>query len=205
VRCERFVTNLLNCGAGCGSEHSFFEIHPRSVTFNRFETLLRKLQIRGENYLQCSFKLNQDSESIGVGVTRYGLVMVPLLIGLAKFTPEEATGIRPLVAHSPFMSWMYHLFSAEGVSRITGSIEIISALLIASRPFSPRKSLVGSVVAVVTFVLTTSFLLSTPGAVQLSAGISILGPAGQFLIKDLVLLGGSIYIASETLRAAEGA
>jgi hypothetical protein len=61
-----------------------------------------------------------------------------------------------------------------------------------------------SVAAVVTFVLTTSFLLSTPGAVQLSAGISILGPAGQFLIKDLVLLGGSIYIASEALQAAQG-
>lgn len=144
-------------------------------------------------------------ESIGVEVTRYGLVAVLLLIGLAKFTPEEATGIQPLVAHSPFMFWMYRLFSTEGVSRTIGSIEIITALLIASRPFSARSSLVGSVAAVITFVLTTSFLLSTPGAVQPNAGISILGPAGQFLIKDLVLLGGSIYIGAEALQAAEGA
>lgn len=46
-------------------------------------------------------------ESIGVGVSRYGLVVVLTLIGLLKFTSPEATGIQPLVAHSPLMSWMY--------------------------------------------------------------------------------------------------
>jgi reactive chlorine resistance protein C len=154
---------------------------------------------RSAMFIQAQSRL----ESIGVGVTRYGLVTVLLLIGLAKFTREEAAGIQPLVAHSPFMFWMYHLFTTEGVSRIIGSIEIITALLIASRPFSPRSSLVGSLAAVVTFVVTTTFLLSTPGALQLTAGISILGPAGQFLIKDLVLLGGSIYIAAEATRAVK--
>jgi len=40
-------------------------------------------------------------ESIGVGVSRYGLVVVLMLIGLLKFTPAEAAGIQLLVAHSP--------------------------------------------------------------------------------------------------------
>jgi uncharacterized membrane protein YkgB len=43
-------------------------------------------------------------ESIGVGVSRYGLVVVLMLIGLLKFTPAEAAGIQPLVLHSPLMS-----------------------------------------------------------------------------------------------------
>jgi len=34
--------------------------------------------------------------------------------------------------------------------------------------------------------MTTSFLISTPGAVQLSHGGPVLGDAGQFLIKDIV-------------------
>ena len=50
-------------------------------------------------------------------------------------------------------------------------------------------------------LLTISFLFSTPGAIQLVQGISILGDTGQFLIKDMVLLGTSCWIAAEALGA----
>ncbi|HVO62453.1 MAG TPA: DUF417 family protein [Terriglobales bacterium] len=141
-------------------------------------------------------------ESIGLAVTRYGLVIVLLLIGLAKFTHAETQAIQPLVAHSPFMSWMYSILSTDGVSRVIGIVEITIGLLIALRPVAPKISLVGSLGAIITFLLTTSFLLSTPSAIQFANGLSILGDVGQFLIKDLVLLGGSIYVAAEALKAA---
>ena len=76
-------------------------------------------------------------------------------------------------------------------------IEIVVALLIALRPFSARFSFIGSIGAIITFVLTVSFLLSTPGAVQFSHGVPLLGDAGQLLIQDLVLLGVSIWTAAE--------
>jgi len=88
-----------------------------------------------------------------------------------------------------------------GVSNAIGIIEITTALLIASRP-SPKASFLGSLGAIITVLLTISFLFSTPGALQLGHGISILGDTGQFLIKDLVLLGASCWIAAEALRAA---
>jgi uncharacterized membrane protein YkgB len=141
-------------------------------------------------------------EALGVAVSRYGLVVILLLIGLAKFTPEEAAGIQPLVAHSPLMSWMYSVLSVQGVSNAIGTIEIVIALLIALRPLSPMLSFVGSAGAVVTFLLTCSFLLSTPGAIQFGKGLLLLGDTGQFLIKDLVLLGASFWTASEALHAA---
>ena len=59
-------------------------------------------------------------ETAGILVSRYGLVVVLLLIGVLKFTPGEAAGIRPLVAHSPLMSWMYGLLSVQGVSNVIG-------------------------------------------------------------------------------------
>jgi len=77
-------------------------------------------------------------DSIGVGVSRYGLVVVLMLIGLLKFTPPEAAGIQPLVMHSPLMSWMYAVLSVQAVSDVIGFIEIATALLIAARPFSPK-------------------------------------------------------------------
>jgi len=51
----------------------------------------------------------------------------------------------------------------------------------------------------VTFLLTTSFLFSTPGAIQWNHGLPALGDAGQFLIKDVVLLGASFWTAAEAL------
>ena len=139
--------------------------------------------------------------TVGIWVSRYGLVVVLLLIGVLKFTPGEAAGIQPLVAHSPLMSWMYSLLSVQGANLI-GAIEIAIALLIALRPLSPKASFVGSLGAIVTFLLTLSFLFSTPGAAQLNYAFPILGEAGQFLIKDIVLLGASFWTAAEALGAA---
>jgi uncharacterized membrane protein YkgB len=71
-------------------------------------------------------------------------------------------------------------------------VEIVVAVLIAA-----RLSFIGSIGGVITFVLTASFLFSTPGAFQFLHGFPWLGNAGQFLIKDLVLLGASIWTAAE--------
>src|SRR6266851_3158294 len=150
-----------------------------------------------------STRIQSKLEAAAVSVSRYGLVVVLLLIGVLKFTPGEAAGIQPLVAHSPLMSWMYGLLSVQGVSNVIGAIEIATAALMAVRPLSPKASFVGSLGAVVTFLLTASFLFSTPGAAQFKYGFPVLGDAGQFLIKDLVLLGASFWTAAEAYRASQ--
>jgi len=139
-------------------------------------------------------------ENVGIHVSRYGLVATLLLIGVLKFTTGEAQGIQPLVASSPLMFWLYKVFSLQAVSNLIGVIEIAVAVLIALRPFSARLSFVGSIGAIITFVLTVSFLFSTPGAFQFSHGVPLLGDAGQFLIKDVVLLGASIFTAAEARK-----
>ena len=100
-------------------------------------------------------------EVVGITISRYGLVLVVLLIGLLKFTAAEAGGIQPLIAHSPLMSWMYAILGLRGVSNLIGTIEITVALLLALRPLSAVASFVGSLGCIVTFLLTTSFLLSS--------------------------------------------
>jgi len=94
-------------------------------------------------------RIQSRLEVTGIVVSRYGLVAVLLLIGVLKFTPEEAAGIQPLVAHSPLMSWMYGLLSVQGVSNLIGAIEIATAALMALRSLSPKASFVGSSAAVV--------------------------------------------------------
>jgi uncharacterized membrane protein YkgB len=140
---------------------------------------------------------------LGAVLTRYGLVVVIGWIGLMKFTEFEARGIEPLVADSPFMSWLYDIFSVTTFSALLGIVEVAAAVLIAVRPWWPKVSAVGSAVAVGLFVATISFLFTTPGIFEAAAGgFPMLSTSGQFLIKDLVLLGAAVWTLGESLRAA---
>src|SRR5918999_5862894 len=144
-------------------------------------------------------------EVAGRGLARYGLVVVVGWIGLMKFTAYEAEGIRPFVANSPLMSWVYGLMSVRGFSALLGVVEIVTAALIAARPFSPRASLLGSALAVGMFLTTLSFLFTTPGVWEPSAGgfPALSALPGQFLIKDLALLGISLWTLGEAWKASE--
>jgi uncharacterized membrane protein YkgB len=98
---------------------------------------------------------------------------------------------------------MYSVLSVQAVSNLIGIIEIGVAFLMALRPISPRASFVGSLGAVITFLITLSFLVTTPGAFEAGYWYPRLGGTGQFLIKDLALLGASIWIAGEALTHLE--
>jgi uncharacterized membrane protein YkgB len=144
-------------------------------------------------------------EAVGRGLARYGLVVVVAWIGLMKFTAYEADGIRPFVANSPLMSWVYGPVSVGGFSAVLGVVEVAIAILIATRPLSPRASAVGSALAVGMFLSTLSFLLTTPGVWEPSLGgfPALSAIPGQFLIKDLALLGISLWSLGEAWKASE--
>ena len=95
---------------------------------------------------------------IGMHVARYGLVIVLLWIGGMKFTAYEAEGIKPLVAHSPAMSWVYRVMSVGRFASLLGVVEIAIGVLIALRPVWPKGSAVGSGLAAGMFLTTLSFL-----------------------------------------------
>ena len=138
---------------------------------------------------------------VGARVLRFGLALVIGWIGMMKFTGYEARGIESLVAHSPFMSWVYGVLTVRQFSDGLGVVEVVIALLIAARPWSPKASAVGSAVAVLMFLTTLSFLFSTPGWEPSLGGFPALsGAVGQFLIKDVVLLGAALWSLGESLE-----
>jgi uncharacterized membrane protein YkgB len=144
-------------------------------------------------------------ESVGRELARYGLVIVVGWIGLMKFTAYETEGISRYVTHSPLMSWVYGFLSQRGFSAVLGVVEVSIAILIAARPLSPRATVAGSILAVGMFLTTLSFLFTTPGVWEPSLGgfPAISGSPGQFLIKDLALLGISLWSFGEAWQASQ--
>jgi uncharacterized membrane protein YkgB len=138
----------------------------------------------------------------GAHLARLGLAVVIGWIGLLKFIPYEAEGVRGLIGNSPLLSWMYGVWSVQGTSNVIGIIEVTAAVLILLRPLSPRAAAVGSLIAVGMFLTTLSFLFTTPGIVQPGHSFPALSGGGGFLLKDIVFLGVALWSLGESLEHA---
>jgi uncharacterized membrane protein YkgB len=122
--------------------------------------------------------------------------------GGLKFMNYEAQGIQPLVSESPFMSWLYDIFSVYTFSALLGVFEIAAAVLLAVKPWWPKVSIFGSLLAIALFVATISFMFTTPGVFEASqGGFPALSLNGGFLMKDIALLGISVWTLADALRA----
>jgi reactive chlorine resistance protein C len=132
---------------------------------------------------------------LGSGVMRWSLVLFFIGVGLYKFTPDEAAGVAPLMAHSPVLFWVVPLLGQRGGSDLIGVIEIALGTMIALRHVRPLLSAYGSLVTSAVLLVTLSFLFTTPG----------LDPASSdagFLVKDLTLFGAALWTSAEAFAAA---
>ena len=142
-------------------------------------------------------------DSVASVLGRYGLVVVIGWIGALKFANFEAHQIQPLVANSPFMGWRYNIFPVNAFSALLGVFELTAAVLLAIKPVAPKLSIVGSLLSIVLFLFTISFLFTTPGVGEpAGGGFPALSLTGEFLLKDVPLLGLSLWTLADSMRAA---
>jgi uncharacterized membrane protein YkgB len=135
-------------------------------------------------------------------LARYALVVVIAWFGAMKFTHHESYNISRFVGHSPLMSWAYSVMSIRTFGALTGVAELATAALLALKPWSPRLSVLGGVLATLFFLGTLSFMISTPGIGEPTAGgFPVLSDNGEFLMKDIALLGLAVWTLSDSWEA----
>jgi uncharacterized membrane protein YkgB len=137
-------------------------------------------------------------ERAGRVIAMAGVILPLLLIGGMKFTTVEIEALKPLISLTPWLSWMYPVFGEAGTSYILGVIEITTAALLLVYPWSAIAGAIGGALAALTFLVTCSIMLAFP-IWEPALGFPALGPAGQFLIKDIALLGVALVILGESL------
>jgi reactive chlorine resistance protein C len=97
---------------------------------------------------------------------------------------------------------MYHIISIDAFGRLNGSIELTVAALLAVKPWFPKAAVVGGVFASLFFVTTLSFMITTPGVGEASAGgFPILSADGEFLMKDIALVGLALWLLADAIDA----
>lgn len=144
-----------------------------------------------------------DIQSISENFIRYALVIVFLWFGALKFTAYEANAIAGLAINSPMLAWLHNYLGVQGFSNLIGFVEISAALLLMANHYRAVLGVIGGLMASLTFLVTLSFMFTTPGIVEVNAGgfpiISVM--PGQFLFKDLVLLAVSVWLTATSLQS----
>ena len=135
-----------------------------------------------------------------LALLRWSMVGIFIWFGIQKFTPYAADAIAPLIAHSPFIRWL-SVFGVGGEAKIIGTIELTIAAALIVGSVNPTASALGAAMASGTFLLTSSFVLSTPGITQISpTGFPIISTlVEQFLLKDVPLLAACLTLLLASL------
>ncbi|RRC96238.1 DUF417 family protein [Schaalia canis] len=178
-----------------------------------------------------SLHLLSNLDRIGMTMLRIGAIVVLGWIGVLKVAPYECRGIVPFMANSPFFSWMlndpanyaankmpegavdpakeaWHIANGTyPAAYFVGITIVVIAVLLAAHWFSPTLGALGGVLLFGMSLVTLSFLITTPEVWvpdlgDQHHGFPYLAVPGRLVIKDAIMLGASIVLASESAKKA---
>lgn len=130
------------------------------------------------------------------------LAVIFIWFGGIKYTAGGASGVDGLVNNSPILSWVNDSFSIKTFGALLGTLEIVTGIVLLLGIKYLKFRAIGGFAAIITFVVTLSFLLTTPGVVPEGASFPVLsGNPGEFLLKDIVLLAVSYVLFSSAKHA----
>jgi uncharacterized membrane protein YkgB len=135
-------------------------------------------------------------------VTSLGMIVMLLWAGEYKMTAPGAEGIIPLVSNSPLTWWHFKLLGPYVGSDIIGVTEICAALLLIAGYLRPKAGIVGGLITTLMFFVTSTMLITTPGAIIAVHGMKYMSFLGLFLFKDVISLGASFYLITYFGRKA---
>ena len=110
-----------------------------------------------------------------------------------KFFAFEANAIVSLVESSPFMSWLYIVFSVQGASNAIGIFDILSVALLGVGLYirNAKLILLAGLACCSVFIMTQTFLITAPNALS---SVTVFERLGQFVIKDLWFIANLVII-----------
>lgn len=155
------------------------------------------LSTQGRQNILLTFSSFINGKNLAFWVISTGMVVMLLWAGSFKMTAPGAEGIVPLVNNSPLISWHFKLFGVYHGSDLIGLTEYMAAILIIIGLFKPQAGIIGGAIAAVMFFVTSTMLITTPGALINVNGISYMNNLGLFLYKDIINLGASLYLIAQ--------
>ena len=123
------------------------------------------------------------------------LVIICLFFGYQKWFDYEAQALIPYISHGPLIFWLYPVFGIRGATYFLGASEwLIGALLFAGF-WNKKLGILGDLGMCFSMLSTSTIIPFIPDGWAASAGgVPAMTERVAFLMKDLVILGVSVYL-----------
>src|ERR1700756_4020564 len=149
-------------------------------------------------------KLGILQDDIDYLVVRASMVFIFLFFGYQKWFNYEAQGLIPYITHGPLIFWMYPVFGVRGATWFLGVSEWAFGLLLFLGFWNKQLGILGALGLCFSMIATSTIIPFFPNGWDASAGgFPAMTERVAFLMKDLVLLGVSVYLLrQDAIRAS---
>jgi uncharacterized membrane protein YkgB len=123
------------------------------------------------------------------------MVIICLFFGYQKWFDYEAQALIPYISHGPLILWMYPVFGIRGATYFLGVSEWLFGALLFAGFWNKRLGILGALGLCFSMIATSTIIPFIPDGWAASAGgFPAMTERVAFLMKDLVLLGVSVYL-----------
>ena len=143
---------------------------------------------------------NNNNVALGINLTRLTLGGLFLWMGILKFFTYESDAVSGLMMTNPLTSWLVNILGSSLSVGIIGVVEIFAAIFIFLGFKNSKLGAIGAGIAVLILFVTSTFLIFGP-VIQEGLKFPFLSPMpGQFILKDLPLLGAAVWLCLSDLN-----
>ena len=123
------------------------------------------------------------------------MVIICLFFGYQKWFDYEAQALVPYISHGPLIFWLYPVFGIRGATYFLGGSEWLFGALLLAGFWNKKLGILGALGLCFSMIATSTIIPFIPGGWAASAGgFPAMTERVAFLMKDLVLLGVSVYL-----------
>jgi uncharacterized membrane protein YkgB len=123
------------------------------------------------------------------------MVIICLFFGYQKWFDYEAQALIPYISHGPLIFWLYPVFGIRGATYFLGVSEWLFGALLLAGFWNKKLGILGALGLCFSMLGTSTIIPFMPDGWAASAGgFPAMTERVAFLMKDLVILGVSVYL-----------
>jgi len=145
-------------------------------------------------------KLGILKEDLDYHLLRALMVIICLFFGYQKWFDYEAQALIPYISHGPLIFWLYPVFGIRGATYFLGGSEWLFGALLFAGFWNKKSGILGALGLCFSMIATSTIIPFIPDGWAASAGgFPAMTERVAFLMKDLVLLGVSVYLLRQDI------
>jgi uncharacterized membrane protein YkgB len=145
--------------------------------------------------IRSLIKLGILKNDLDYHLLRALMVIISLFFGYQKWFDYEAQALIPYISHGPLIFWLYPVFGIRGATYFLGVSEWLFGALLLAGFWNKKLGILGALGLCFSMLGTSTIIPFMPDGWAASAGgFPAMTERVAFLMKDLVLLGVSVYL-----------